>query len=286
MMAVASITVSSRLHPGQSVRALLAAAILLIAIANAVCALPGTTAWMLAVARAATGLGEGTVMATAAAVVASTADPHRVFSMIGTAVAIIAALALVATPWLMTVTGARSIFWVLTAVPLLLLPSLSRIQRLKEPHGTSVVRLCRRAAVVGHDAACFLLLWCGASGLKQPPRGNAWLLRNRRVPRLLLDHVRRTPFAAGWPRSIRADARRRICGFYTWVSVSRRSRRRRHRAGEGHARRILCITVSPSLHLLQTRAARERGLGEPKTSGLARASWNRMSARRRLPPRI
>src|SRR4029453_4243643 len=111
MMAVASITVSARLHPGQSVRALLAAAILLIAIANAVCAVPGTTVWMLAAARAATGLGEGTVMATAAAVVASTADPHRVFSMIGTAVANIVGRPLVRTPCPLVRTHRPAVSW-------------------------------------------------------------------------------------------------------------------------------------------------------------------------------
>ncbi|HUI59958.1 MAG TPA: MFS transporter, partial [Steroidobacteraceae bacterium] len=114
-MAIASVAVSVRLRAGQSVRPLLAVAISAICVANILCTFEVSPA-VFAAARALTGLGEGTVMAAAAAAVCATANPHRVFSMIGTAVAVAAALALVATPWLVAHAGARGVFWLLAAV--------------------------------------------------------------------------------------------------------------------------------------------------------------------------
>jgi len=164
-MAIASVAVSVRLRAGQSVRPLLAVAISAICVANILCTFEVSPA-VFAAARALTGLGEGTVMAAAAAAVCATANPHRVFSMIGTAVAVAAALALVATPWLVAHAGARGVFWLLAAVPLLLLPMLARVPILARASETSFGLMPRgirvRAAAL---LVAFLLLWCGASGL-------------------------------------------------------------------------------------------------------------------------
>jgi predicted MFS family arabinose efflux permease len=164
-MAIASIVVSTRLRAGQSVRPLLVIAIAAISIANAVCALHATPL-ALALARALTGLGEGAVMAAAGAAVCATANPHRLFWMIGTAVAVVASLALVATPWLMTYAGSRSVFWVLAVVPLMLLPSLSRVPRLGAASETSLGFIPQGSRWSSTSLlVAFLLLWCGASGL-------------------------------------------------------------------------------------------------------------------------
>ncbi|MEJ1964677.1 MAG: MFS transporter [Gammaproteobacteria bacterium] len=164
-MAVASVVVSTRLRAGQSVRGLFVVSVAAISAANAACALHvGPIA--LAAARALTGLGEGAVMAAAGAVVCGTANPHRMFSMIGTAVAVVAALALVVTPWLIGYAGPLSIFWVLAVVPLLVLPSLSRVPHLGAGSEVSIgfipreIRWPSAALLVS-----FLLVWCGASGL-------------------------------------------------------------------------------------------------------------------------
>ena len=164
-MAIASVAVSVKLRAGQSVRPLLAVAISAICLANILCTLPVSPA-VFAGARVLTGLGEGAVMSAAAAAVCATTDPHRVFSLIGTAVAVVAALALVATPWLVEHAGPRGVFWLLAAVPLLLLPMLPRVPILARASESSFGLIPRgvRARAAGLLFA-FLLLWCGASGL-------------------------------------------------------------------------------------------------------------------------
>jgi predicted MFS family arabinose efflux permease len=164
-MAIASIIVSTRLRPNQSVRPLLALAVLAIAAANTLCALIPSTP-VLAAARALTGLGEGAIMAAAGAAVAATAHPHRLYSLIGTAVAVVASIALVATPWLTEHAGSAGLFWLLAAVPLLLLPLVTRIPRLGQravSAQSAMPRGARRPRV--ELLLAFLLLWCGASGL-------------------------------------------------------------------------------------------------------------------------
>lgn len=163
-MAIGSAIVSASLRPGRSVRPILAAASLAIVVANGLCALahsPGP----FAIGRALTGLGEGAVMATASAAVCATPNPHRLFSMIGTAVAIAASVALFAAPVLTQHAGPASLLWMLAVVPLLLLPCLSRIPIPKDvtttvPGMRVQSRLASTALLVG-----FFLLWCGASGL-------------------------------------------------------------------------------------------------------------------------
>ena len=163
-MAIGSALVSASLRPGRSVRPILAAASLAILAANVLCALahsPGP----FAVGRALTGLGEGAVMATASAAVCATANPHRLFSMIGTAVAVAASVALFAAPVLTQHAGPGSLFGMLAVVPLLLLPCLSRIPIPQDAVATVSgmrvqARLASAALLVG-----FFLLWCGASGL-------------------------------------------------------------------------------------------------------------------------
>jgi MFS family permease len=164
-MAIAAVAVSARLRAGRSVRPLLVAGIAAISVANILCAL-GVPAPILAVARALTGLGEGAVMAAAAAAVCATSNPHRLFSLIGAAVAIVASLALVAVPWLTTVAGPGSVFWLLALVPLTLLPFLRRIPVLSRSSEAAIglppteIRLSAGMLLVS-----FLLLWSGASGL-------------------------------------------------------------------------------------------------------------------------
>jgi len=164
-MAIASIGVSWRLRAGQSVRPFLLLGALAICIANTVCALDAR-APVFAAARALTGLGEGTVMAAAAAAVCATADPHRLFSLIGAAVAVVASVALVATPALAAYAGPNSIFWILALVPLAIVPLLRRIPLLARASEVPVgapagdIRL-----PAGMLLIAFLLLWSGASGL-------------------------------------------------------------------------------------------------------------------------
>jgi len=164
-MAVASVAVSARLRAGQSVRLLVAFAIGAIVIANAMCALHVPVV-ALAIARALTGLGEGTAMAAAAAAVCATTDPHRVFSLIGMAVAVVASLALVATPWLIAYAGPASVFWLLAGVPLLLLAYLARLPLLGQGSEISTERVPRSVRISAAALlVAFLLLWSGASGL-------------------------------------------------------------------------------------------------------------------------
>jgi predicted MFS family arabinose efflux permease len=163
-MAISSAIVSSRLRPGRSVRPVLAGAAVAVIFANVICAVAHSLA-AFAVARALTGLGEGAVMAAASAAVCATANPHRLFSMIGTAVAVAASVALFAAPLLTQHAGPASLFWLLACVPLLLMPLLSRVPVLRavgdEGRGPrSEGRLAGAALLVA-----FLLLWCGASGL-------------------------------------------------------------------------------------------------------------------------
>ena len=163
-MAVGSALATYTLRPGRSVRPILAAASLAIVMANILCALthsPGA----LAAGRALTGLGEGAVMATASAAVCATPNPHRLFSMIGTAVAVAAAVALFAAPVLTQHAGPGSLFWLLAAVPLLLLPCIARIPILQAaaPQVTGAPNQARLASAA--LLVAFFLLWCGASGL-------------------------------------------------------------------------------------------------------------------------
>ena len=163
-MAVGSALVSASLRPGRSVRPTLVAACLAIVVANGICALAHSPTAFI-VGRALTGLGEGAVMATASAAVCATANPHRLFSMIGTAVAVAASVALFAAPVLTQHAGSASLFWMLAAVPLLLLPCLPRIPvpqavTATVPGMRVQARLASTALLVG-----FFLLWCGASGL-------------------------------------------------------------------------------------------------------------------------
>jgi predicted MFS family arabinose efflux permease len=164
-MAIASIGVSTRLRAGQSVRPLLLGGISAICLANTLCALASHLP-ILAAARALTGLGEGTVMAAAAAAVCATADPHRLFSLIGAALAVVASVALAAAPWLAAHAGSGSIFWLLALVPLTLLPLLRHIPLLARASETQIgappedIRLSAGMLLIS-----FLLLWSGASGL-------------------------------------------------------------------------------------------------------------------------
>ncbi|MGH7105806.1 MAG: MFS transporter [Acetobacteraceae bacterium] len=163
-MAIGSALASSSLRPGRSVRPVLAAASLAIIAANVLCALAHSPSAFV-VGRALTGLGEGAVMATASAAVCATANPHRLFSMIGTAVAVAAAVALFTAPVLAQRAGPASLFWLLAVVPLLLLPCLPRIPTPQDataavPGARIQERLASGALLVG-----FFLLWCGASGL-------------------------------------------------------------------------------------------------------------------------
>jgi predicted MFS family arabinose efflux permease len=163
-MAIGSALVSTSLRPGRSVRPILAAASLAIIAANVLCSLAHSPV-PFAIGRALTGLGEGAVMATASAAVCATPNPHRLFSMIGTAVAVAASVALFAAPVLTQHAGPASLFWMLAVVPLLLLPCLPRIP-IPQDTTTTVPgmrlqgRLASAALLVG-----FFLLWCGASGL-------------------------------------------------------------------------------------------------------------------------
>lgn len=163
-MAIGSALVSASLRPGRSVRPILAAASVAIIAANVLCALTHSPA-QFAVGRALTGLGEGAVMATASAAVCATANPHRLFSMIGTAVAVAASVALFAAPVLTQHAGPASIFWMIAVAPLLLLACLRRIPVPQEaaaslPGMRRQAWLASAALLVG-----FFLLWCGASGL-------------------------------------------------------------------------------------------------------------------------
>jgi predicted MFS family arabinose efflux permease len=162
-MAAAAYAVSylvARISPGR----IGAAAAILICIANIGCAL-GHSTTILIFGRCLTGLAEGSLMAAAAALAAGVRNPHRLFSAVGLLVAVVAAAALLLTPFLFLHLGARGIFWLLGISPFAVLVSAPFLPR-TEPRATDAPRLSALSIVGARPALfAFALLWVGASAL-------------------------------------------------------------------------------------------------------------------------
>ncbi len=162
-MALASVAVS-RVVARIPRRLLATAATLTIILANSLCLLEGSMVGLV-IGRMGTGLGEGTLMAVAGAVIAAAASPHRIFSIVGLAVAVVAAIALVSVPSIVEAFGHQGTFVLLALCPLLSLVMLPWL-----PSATPAIQGVALPATPFHRSALFLLvafalLWIGASGL-------------------------------------------------------------------------------------------------------------------------
>lgn len=156
--------IGSYLTTRVSARAIMIMAYLLIMAANAMCAVTAIEPVLWA-GRALTGLGEGSLMAAAGAIAAGVRDPHRLFSALGLAIAVVAALALLAAPVLFTHLGPRSVFWLLVASPCAGLASARWL-----PGGVAPPDGLPRLGALAMPGAlpaliAFGLLWVGASAL-------------------------------------------------------------------------------------------------------------------------
>jgi predicted MFS family arabinose efflux permease len=162
-MGIAALAVSYLLARIEARRIVIAAAFL-VSIANVGCAL-GAGVAELAVARGATGLAEGALMAAAGALAAGVRQPHKLFSTLGFIIAAVAAAALLLTPFLFAHLGARGIFWLLAVSPIAVLlaaPSLPRAG----PRSADVPHLSAFAVNGALSVlVAFALLWIGASAL-------------------------------------------------------------------------------------------------------------------------
>ncbi len=137
---------------------------LLIIAANALCALGGSTT-ALVVGRCLTGLGEGALMAAAGAIAAGVANPHRLFSMLGLVVAGVAAIALIATPFLIQHLGSTGVFWLLSFSPLAALVTVRWLPRVTLTSGDAPRLGALKIAGAPAVLVAFSLLWIGASAL-------------------------------------------------------------------------------------------------------------------------
>jgi predicted MFS family arabinose efflux permease len=147
-----------------SPRRIVIAAAAFICVSNMACAL-GSGVVHLAIARAVTGLAEGSLMAAAGALAAGVRHPHKLFSVLGFVIAAVAAAALLLTPFLFAHLGARGIFWLLGVTPIAVLLSAPSLPR-TEPRVTDGPHLSA-FAVKGAPFVlfAFALLWIGASAL-------------------------------------------------------------------------------------------------------------------------
>jgi predicted MFS family arabinose efflux permease len=163
IMGVAGIMVSYLLCRVPARRIVVGAAVL-IAGANVLCAV-GTDPQILLAGRCLTGLGEGSMMAAAGAIAAGVPNAHRLFSLLGLAIAGIAAVALTLTPFLFAILGPRGVFWLLACSPLAALVMVRWLPDITEAveDAPKLVALKIRGATP--VLASFGLLWIGASAL-------------------------------------------------------------------------------------------------------------------------
>jgi len=104
-------------------------------------------------------------MAAATAAVCATPNPHRVFSVIGFAVAVVAIVTLVLTPYIASHVGPAGVFWVLALLPLPVFPLLGRIPM---PTPVTPTRGPIRIGALGRGAPillAYLAFWAGSSGI-------------------------------------------------------------------------------------------------------------------------
>jgi MFS family permease len=163
-MAAGSALVTWSLRPGRSVRPILALSVIVIAVANVASALVHVP-FVAAAGRALTGLGEGAILSAAAAAVCATPNPHRVFSIIGFAVAVVAIVSLMITPVLTAQVGSPGVFWLIALAPLLLFVLLSRVPVVGESTAAPAAST-PRGVLIGAMPLLFayFLLWIGISG--------------------------------------------------------------------------------------------------------------------------
>jgi predicted MFS family arabinose efflux permease len=167
-MAISAVGASMLMRRIDRLRAMVAMTAIVV-LSNVLCAMMVPLPVMIA-ARFATGIGEGALMAIAGAVAAATPDPRRAFSIIGFAVALAAAAALVATPWLVELSGRAGTFWFLAGFSALSLPFLRwaapfrRVSAAEPGAGAATVppTLSRNPLLA---LLAFGLFWAGAAGL-------------------------------------------------------------------------------------------------------------------------
>jgi predicted MFS family arabinose efflux permease len=162
-MGVAGIVVSYALRK-IAARAIVVGAALIIAVANAICAI-GQGEAVLVIGRCLTGLGEGSLMAAAGAIAAGVPNAHRLFSLLGLVIAAVAAAALIITPYLFDYIGARGVFWLLTCSPLAVLATARWLPA--RTAGANAAAQQGAFSIPGalRILASFALLWIGASAL-------------------------------------------------------------------------------------------------------------------------
>lgn len=148
--------------PSRYRRGMIAIAALIIVLANGLCAVSSSMA-ELVVARFLVGLGEGATMAAAATIIAGCSNPHRVFSAVGFAVAVVASIVLISVPGIMHVFGPRGIFWMLCLCPLPVIGLLAWLPTIREAPDAFRIPLFHRSQL--GLLLAFGLLWMGASGL-------------------------------------------------------------------------------------------------------------------------
>lgn len=104
-------------------------------------------------------------MAAAGALAAGVRNPHRLFSVLGFVIAVVATLALLVAPALFEHAGPRSLFWLFTLSPLAALATSRWLP--DEPTPSTDLPRFGVLAVPGAIAAlsAFALLWVGASAL-------------------------------------------------------------------------------------------------------------------------
>jgi DHA1 family inner membrane transport protein len=162
-MGVAGILVSYLLRRVPARRIVIGAAVLIVG-ANLLCAL-GVGAPALLVGRFLTGVGEGSMMAAAGAIAAGVPNPHRLFSLLGLAIAGMAAVALIIAPFLIEALGPRGVFWLLACSPLAALAAAPWLPDKATANADAPELGALRIRGAIPVLVSFALLWVGASAL-------------------------------------------------------------------------------------------------------------------------
>ncbi len=168
-MALSALAVSTVMSRINKLTAIYVATIFVI-MANVVCA-TGAHIWLLAIARFVSGFGEGGLMAIAGSIAAGTGNPRGAFSFVGLGVAIVASIALVLTPLMVSEFGRISTFWSLAAIAAASLPFLHWAAPLASPAAREDAAVAARAPsrpLTGNALlalSSFSLFWAGGAGL-------------------------------------------------------------------------------------------------------------------------
>jgi len=135
-----------------------------IMIANGICA-TGSSITALVIGRILTGFGEGALMTSASAIIASSDKPHKVYSTVGLVVAIIASITLFLIPIIVSHFGHRCTFWILAICPVLVVSLLSWLPKFTLSDTPSIDFTSITSKQSLSILVAFGALWFGASGL-------------------------------------------------------------------------------------------------------------------------